>query len=781
MRLRNYLLLPLVPALVLAACGESSTVEPDPPRPSEVVVAGPDSLMVGDTATLHATVLDQHGVTMTTTPVEWTSSDSLVLRVTTAGAVEALADGTARVMAAAGDASATLEIRAYPVPAVILAEDTIVMTARGDSVAVSASVFGELVSVQLSPLSETRWNDDLRVAHVAGNAVVAAGAGAALYLVEADSHPSSTPDTLFVRVQPEVPYLTRIEASAPVGPGSPIVLHGYGLNGLPAGAITVEGQAAEVSTLDSAAVSVTFDAIPQEVCVGARATLEVAGADILPEDVTFQRQRTGSISLQVGEARRITPEEADCIKVEGPDSARFALAHYDARYAYSRGEDLPYRKSEGFSITLADASGETAALSSATGDILLRSDPPLARSYARPHESLALAADSVRPGDEWMHQTTPYQLGDTLTVGPYTLCRDPESQEVEVILVVDDYLTVSAPVDSLASMPAGSLDSFLNQVRQFDAQHGQWIQTLFGSRPGLANGQYMVLVCPVRDGWAGGGGSGRMMMYVDYESPAPDSSRYYGLLAHEYAHSAQSAHDAQDNLRVGGTPDSEMWWGEGLASMIELRAMGEYLGQSFRSNLQHNEVWASPPFGFLAQAGGGDIESGYEGAAGFGFDLTWRLADATGLSWQAAHDTVTLAMAHNRYGCSPSGCDSFDGLYDVMQRHMGPEWNPVDAVLTYTASHALDDLIQSEVYQHPSVYRVAELYNDGEPAGGVLGPKTEITAYSGDTVAVPATGNFGITSIHAGSTGWTRLIGGGGAFRATSDAEQIEWLLIRIQ
>lgn len=761
-------------ATITAAAGEVSgeleLVIWASPAPTAIDVEGPDSLMVGDTATLQATVTDQYGEIMTGASVEWTSSDSSVVAVTASGAVDVLAEGTATVTAAAGDAHGELTVRVHPHPPVELTEETITVAALGDTVPVTATVSGTTVSVELSLLSETRWNSDLAVAAVAGEAIVAVGGGVATYLATAETHPFSAPDTLLVRVEPATPYVLRIEASAPVGPDSPLLLHGYGLSALSAGAITTGGEAAGVTTIDSATLSVTFDAVPQDVCYGARATLEVAGADMLPEEATIQRQRTGAISLMAGETRRITQEEASCLKLEGPDSATYALAYYDARYAYSKEGDLPYKKNEEFSITLADLSaGEASAGTVASAAAAPLSDFGMPDVHASSPFSLQEMSTAALAGT-WSTQTTPFELGDTLTEAPG--CES--GVDVQVVGVVDGYFAVSIPVDSVAGLEDGFLDTYLAEVQEFSTRHVDWIQSVF-ARPALPNGQYLIAVCPTTTN-GGGAQLGYMVNRVSVSKYHASWSRYY-VLAHEYAHSAEEAQHVENEERVGFRPTNEMWFNEGVADMIGWRATGEYLEQSFTANLQHSE--ALDPIVSLSQAKFGAFEHGYTGSASFGFDLAWRVAEARGLGWEEAHDSVTFAMAHNRYGCSTSGCDSFEGLFEAMQRHLSPTWDPVEGILTWVASHALDDLVVSDVYRYPSLYRAADYVAGGEPAANSFGPQLEIVAYSGDVLTNAPQPISGVASLAAGSAGWYRLVGGGGAFRATSDAAHVEWLLIR--
>lgn len=101
-------------ALVAAAalsCGDDpagpSEERLDPPRPAAVAVtpARADFRALGETVRLAAEVRDQRGRVMDAATVTWSSSDSSVATVDTAGLVTAAGDGEAAVGAAAGTAS----------------------------------------------------------------------------------------------------------------------------------------------------------------------------------------------------------------------------------------------------------------------------------------------------------------------------------------------------------------------------------------------------------------------------------------------------------------------------------------------------------------------------------------------------------------------------------------------------------------------------------------------------------------------------------------------------
>ena len=89
--------------------------------PRAVVVLAPrNALVLGDTMTLTASALDAKGRPLPDVPIEWSVSDTTVLRVDDAGLVQGVGPGTAFVQAASGSASGlaeiTVSLRAVPTP-----------------------------------------------------------------------------------------------------------------------------------------------------------------------------------------------------------------------------------------------------------------------------------------------------------------------------------------------------------------------------------------------------------------------------------------------------------------------------------------------------------------------------------------------------------------------------------------------------------------------------------------------------------------------------------------
>ena len=105
----------LCAALWTYACGdgaaEPTSPPPDPPRATTVAVSpAADTLVAGDTLRLAAEALDANGNTIAGAAFTWSSSDASVATVDASGLVRGIAEGTATITAAAGEARATAEI-----------------------------------------------------------------------------------------------------------------------------------------------------------------------------------------------------------------------------------------------------------------------------------------------------------------------------------------------------------------------------------------------------------------------------------------------------------------------------------------------------------------------------------------------------------------------------------------------------------------------------------------------------------------------------------------------
>lgn len=123
-----------------AGCGESgeSTTPPDPtppppPAPTTIqVTPALDTLAMGESTTLTASVLDQTGTPMTGVTLTWSSSDPALASVSSAGEVNALGEGPVVITARAGEAQGTADLFVLRLLTPVDDEGGTVSTEEGD-------------------------------------------------------------------------------------------------------------------------------------------------------------------------------------------------------------------------------------------------------------------------------------------------------------------------------------------------------------------------------------------------------------------------------------------------------------------------------------------------------------------------------------------------------------------------------------------------------------------------------------------------------------------------
>ena len=98
--------------LALTACGKESPTEPPSQVPS-LINLSPNNIVltaIGQSTQINATVLDQESKVITGAAVTWTSSNARVAMVSPGGLVTAVSNGTARITATFGFASASVSV-----------------------------------------------------------------------------------------------------------------------------------------------------------------------------------------------------------------------------------------------------------------------------------------------------------------------------------------------------------------------------------------------------------------------------------------------------------------------------------------------------------------------------------------------------------------------------------------------------------------------------------------------------------------------------------------------
>lgn len=196
-------------AIALAAC--SSSTSPNGSVTSVKVTPATDSVAVGNTITLQATVMGPGGQVVSGQQVFWNTGNASVATVTAAGVVTGVAPGTVQIAASAGGSSGIANITVLPPPVASVSVspplDTIVLPGTAQ---LTATVF----DAQHNPLTgrTITWSSNMpNVANVDANGLVT-GVAPGSATITASSEGQS--GTATIVVQPPV------AASVQVSPGA---------------------------------------------------------------------------------------------------------------------------------------------------------------------------------------------------------------------------------------------------------------------------------------------------------------------------------------------------------------------------------------------------------------------------------------------------------------------------------------------------------------------------------------------------------------------------------
>ncbi len=156
---------------------------------------------LSDTLRLTASVTDARGAGVGEAPVTWTSSDTAVARVSTAGLVTSVGNGTAIITAVSDPAARTAHVTVQQAPASILLQpDSVVLSQPGETAALAATVFDRLGCVITAPPLTWTSSDDAIATVDSSGQVTAAAAGIVLISAQAGPHTAQ----VSVRVEPEL-------------------------------------------------------------------------------------------------------------------------------------------------------------------------------------------------------------------------------------------------------------------------------------------------------------------------------------------------------------------------------------------------------------------------------------------------------------------------------------------------------------------------------------------------------------------------------------------------
>lgn len=230
----------LVCAAVLGGCRGDNPVAPRPPHPSTAAVASvtitpqrDTAVSLGEDLSFSATAKDASGSVLSGVAFTWTSTDTAVASLSSSGQATSRANGTTRIIAAAGGHSDTATLVVAQVTASVeVTPDTAILSAVGDTLRFAAAAkdaTGHLVAgatiawASSDPSVATIDSSGLATALRTGQATVAASAGdgkivGRALLTVGSGVPSG------IQVGPNVDMGTGSEGSITINPTDPINL-----------------------------------------------------------------------------------------------------------------------------------------------------------------------------------------------------------------------------------------------------------------------------------------------------------------------------------------------------------------------------------------------------------------------------------------------------------------------------------------------------------------------------------------------------------------------------
>jgi len=473
----------------------------------------------------------------------------------------------------------------------------------------------------------------------------------------------------------------------------------------------------------------------------------------------------GDVSLGRGEALKLAGGTGLCLVLPGSASDAYALAYVDTRpIEAARGAQEP-ASGDSFRVTVGAAGSTRAARLAAA-----------ARAPTQPSDVRAWriaadeSADAANRGTPWTQGET-FQLVDALqdVVRPAAVQR-----------VYDGWLVVAAFTDQPEPKLAGMLQ---NLDASWPAVRGTGLpllrKLLGDSLPTTSGGSRQMLVMVRGDlgtlfnaaGVAISGVDGAhtysQLALMPYEGAA--NTEFVGnLLFHEVTHAFQRQYISA--TRPAGTPPTEhagaaTWAVEGGASLMQAELARRLAAVPWASNWD----FRSAQNGFqgfytrFALTGPAAFARGYAKPAGFLRDLAERRV-RRGEAVDDALAAVMRGAIEGWFGHGPEGTDRA-GLAARMRASLGAGWEPEDALLTWTLSHAADDRTQSTTFQDPGFLRAWDSTDPGAwRAAATLAPGSAPVTVAQDRE----------------STGFFELAGGG-TYTLGSTTNGVRWMIVRVR
>jgi hypothetical protein len=185
------------------------------------------------------------------------------------------------------------------------------------------------------------------------------------------------------------------------------------------------------------------------------------------------------------------------------------------------------------------------------------------------------------------------------------------------------------------------------------------------------------------------------------------------LLTHEMVHSYQRMYmHANRAPGVESVTGAALWGVEGGANLISYETMRRYAGMPLDANLDWRVPQATAAAQFVArraQPASGEFTAGYDNAMGFMRYLVLRLMRA-GSTLDHAVREVSRGAIEGWYGYD--GYTRRTGLVSRVRAVLGDRWDPEEALLDWTLSHAADDLTGNPDFQDRTSLRIWDIPSD---------------------------------------------------------------------
>ena len=206
-----------ISASVFITCGKDSPTEPAQQIPTRITLSANSLSLnaIGESVSLIATVLDQNDRVIRGAGVTWTSSETNVATVTDNGQVTAVKNGSARITATAGNASASANITVVQTAVrVVITPDSASLTSIGENLQLEVASFDErnraisdaaFTWSSSNPAVATVDSTGLVTAVANGTATITASAGDVSMDIEVAVSP-----VVEISLSPTTPFLTSL-------------------------------------------------------------------------------------------------------------------------------------------------------------------------------------------------------------------------------------------------------------------------------------------------------------------------------------------------------------------------------------------------------------------------------------------------------------------------------------------------------------------------------------------------------------------------------------------